>query len=70
MKSFGRSRHRWENKMDMNETERHRMEGCGIKDRVQWQTVVNTVNNFWGTQKGFNFLSGSVRDKASVPCGK
>jgi hypothetical protein len=56
--------------MDMNEKERHRMEGCGIKDRFQWQTVINTVNNFWGTQKGFNFLSGSVHEKASVPCGK
>ena len=69
-KSFVRSRHRWEIiKMDLNEIERHRMEDCGIKDTVQWQTVVNTVNNFWVTQKAFNFSSGSVRDKAFAPCG-
>lgn len=54
--------------MDLNEIERHRMEDCGIKDTVQWQTVVNTVN-FWGTQKEFYFSSGSVRDKAFAPCG-
>jgi len=70
MKSFRRSTHRWDNiKMDLNEIERHRMEGCRIKDRVGWQTFVNTANNFWGTQQEFNFLSGFVHDKASVPCG-
>jgi hypothetical protein len=56
--------------MDLNGIKRHRMEGCWIKDKIQWQTVVSAVNNFWGTQKGLNFLSGSVHDKAFVPCGK
>jgi hypothetical protein len=36
LKSFGRSRQRWDNiKTDLNEIERHRMEGCRIKARVE-----------------------------------